>query len=70
MVVARITIKDLIDLLDYDRVGIRAVRIVDENKADLLHSDSHLLEYIEDTEVNCIDTVGGVLTMYVRYKGE
>lgn len=67
----RITIRDLIDLLDYDRTGIRSVRIVDEEtkNTDTLQTDSHLLEYIEDTPVNTLDTFGGVLTMYVNYKG-
>lgn len=66
----RITIRDIIDLLDYDRTGIRTVRVIDEDtkQMDTLQTSSYLLGLIENTPVNCIDTVGGCLTVYVDRK--
>lgn len=68
----RITIRDILDLLDYYRTGLRTVRIVDEDtkQSDMLRTDSYLMQYIEDTPVNTLDTVGGVITLYVRYGGD
>lgn len=67
----RITIRDIVDLLDYDRTGIRTLRIVDDDtkQSDMLRTDSYLMQYIEGTAVNTLDTVNGVITLYVDYKG-
>ncbi len=63
----RITIRDLVDLLDYDRTGLRTVRVIDKDTelSDTLQTSSYLLELVEGTAVDSIDVVGGCLTMYI-----
>ena len=65
----RITVKDVIDLLDYNREGRRNIRIIDsESRGDgsLIQTDSVLLEFLAKLPVDCLDAKGNVIIMYLN----
>ncbi len=66
----RITIRDIVDLLDYDRTGTRSVWIknLTADQVDILRTDSYLLQYIEDVPVNAIDVVDKTIRLYVEFE--
>jgi len=65
----RVTVKDIIDLLDYNREGRRNIRIIDsESMGDgsLIQTDSVLLEFLAKLPVDCLDAKGNVIVMYLN----
>lgn len=65
----RITVKDVIDLLDYNREGRRNIRVIDsESRGDgsLIQTDSVLLEFLAKLPVDCLDAKGNVIVMYLN----
>ena len=65
----RITVKDIIDLLDYNREGRRNIRVIDsESRGDgsLIQTDSVLLEFLAKLPVDCLDAKGNVIIMYLN----
>jgi hypothetical protein len=65
----RVTVKDIIDLLDYNREGRRNIRIIDsENDGDgsLIQTDSILLEFLAKLPVDSIDAKDNVIVMYLN----
>ena len=65
----RITVKDVIDLLDYNREGRRNIRIIDsESKGNgsLIQTDSVLLEFLAQLPVDCLDAKGNVIVIYLN----
>ena len=65
----RIAVKDVIDLLDYNREGYRNIRIIDsESRGDgsLIQTDSVLLEFLAKLPVDCLDAKGNVIVMYLN----
>lgn len=65
----RITVGDIIDLIDYNREGNRNIRIIDsESRGDgsLIQSDSVLLEFLAKLPVDCIDAKGNVIVMWLN----
>ena len=65
----RITVGDIIDLLDYNREGRRNIRIIDsESRGDgsLIQTDSGLLEFLAKLPVDCLDAKGNVIVMYLN----
>ena len=65
----RITVKDVIDLLDYNREGHRNIRVIDsESSGDgsLIQTDSVLLEFLAKLPVDYLDANGNVIVMYLN----
>ena len=65
----RVTVKDIIDLLDYNREGRRNIRIIDsESRGDgsLIQTDSVLLEFLAKLPVDCLDAKSNVIIMYLN----
>ena len=65
----RVTVKDIIDLLDYNLEGRRNIRVIDsESRGDgsLIQTDSVLLEFLAKLPVDCIDAKGNVIVMYLN----
>ena len=65
----RVTVKDIIDLLDYNREGRRNIRVIDsESRGDgsLIQTDSVLLEFLAKLPVDCLDTQCNVIVMYLN----
>lgn len=65
----RITVGDIIDLIDYNREGNRNIRIIDsESRGDgsLIQTDSVLLEFLAKLPVDCLDAKGNVIVMYLN----
>ena len=65
----RITVKDVIDLLDYNREGRRNIRVIDnESRGDgsLIQTDSVLLEFLAKLPVDSIDAKDNVIVMYLN----
>ena len=65
----RVTVKDIIDLLDYNREGRRNIRIIDsESRGDgsLIQTDSVLLEFLAKLPVDSIDAKDNVIVMYLN----
>ena len=63
----RITVGDVIDLLDYNREGYRNVRIIDsegDGDGSLIQTDSVLLEFLAKLPVDSIDAKDNVIIMY------
>jgi len=65
----RVTVKDIIDLLDYNRDGNRKIRIIDSDSrgnGSLIQTDSVLLEFLAQLPVDCLDAKGNVIVMYLN----
>ena len=65
----RVTVKDIIDLLDYNREGRRNVRIIDsksDGDGSLIQTDSVLLEFLAKLPVDSIDAKDNVIVMYLN----
>lgn len=65
----RVTVKDVIDLLDYNREGYRNVRIIDsesDGDGSLIQTDSVLLEFLAKLPVDSIDAKDNVIVMYLN----
>ena len=65
----RITVGDIIDLIDYNREGNRNIRVIDsESRGDgsLIQTDSVLLEFLAKLPVDCIDAKGNVIVMWLN----
>ena len=65
----RVTVKDVIDLFDYNREGYRNVRIIDsesDGDGSLIQTDSVLLEFLAKLPVDCIDAKDNVIVMYLN----
>ena len=65
----RVTVKDIIDLLDYNREGYRNVRIIDsesDGDGSLIQTDSVLLEFLAKLPVDSIDAKDNVIVMYLN----
>ena len=65
----RITVKDVIDLFDYNREGYRNVRIIDsesDGDGSLIQTDSVLLEFLAKLPVDSIDAKDNVIVMYLN----
>ena len=65
----RITVGDIVDLIDYNREGNRNIRIIDsESRGDgsLIQTDSVLLEFMAKLPVDCLDAKGNVIIMYLN----
>ena len=65
----RVTVKDIIDLLDYNREGRRNIRVIDsESRGDgsLIQTDSVLLEFLAKLPVDCIDAKGNVVVIWLN----
>ena len=65
----RVTVKDIIDLLDYNREGRRNIRVIDsESRGDgsLIQTDSVLLEFLAKLPVDSIDANDNVIVMYLN----
>jgi hypothetical protein len=65
----RVTVKDIIDLLDYNREGRCNIRVIDsESRGDgsLIQTDSVLLEFLAKLPVDCLDVKGNVIVMYLN----
>ena len=66
----RITVKDVIDLLDYNREGRRNIRIIDSESigdGSLIQTDSVLLEFLAKLPVDCLDAKGNVRCMMGKH---
>lgn len=65
----RVTVKDIIDLLDYNREGRRNIRIIDSESGgdgNLIQTDSVLLEFLAKLPVDYLDAKGNVIVMYLN----